>query len=272
MEAVVLIPARYGSTRFPGKPLSLIAGKYMIERTWQVAKSAKGVDEVYIATDDERIATAAANFGAKVQMTPSTCTNGTERILAALELLGLKPNIVINLQGDAPLTPPQAIEALIKTLKNDAHIGFATLAARLSQIQYNQLIKQKADGAPGGTLVTFDCKGKALYFSKSIIPFVRNAGDSNDNANHSPVYRHIGIYAYRFDVLKQYNSLAPTPLELTEGLEQLRALEHGIPIQVVTIDLQGRTHWSVDSPEDAKIAEQIIAREGELASPKLCST
>jgi 3-deoxy-manno-octulosonate cytidylyltransferase (CMP-KDO synthetase) len=264
MEAVIVIPARYASSRFPGKPLAMILGKSLLQRTWQIAKSVAGVDEVYVATEDERIADHATSFGAKAQITSSSCTNGTERILAALRALKIKPEIVINLQGDAVLTPPNTIETLLKTLKAEREVGFATLATRLNNQQYEELCHQKANGTAGGTLVTFDRSGKALYFSKSIIPFVRNRSNGSAGQDLPPVYRHIGLYAYRYEVLERYVSLAATPLETTEGLEQLRALENGISIRVVTVDYGGRTHWSVDSPDDAIVAEQIIKREGEL--------
>jgi 3-deoxy-manno-octulosonate cytidylyltransferase (CMP-KDO synthetase) len=269
MEAVIVIPARYGSTRFPGKPLAMIQGLSLLSRTWQIAKAVRGVDDVYVATDDERIADHAIGFGGKVQMTSPACANGTERILQALHLLRLKPAIVINLQGDALLTPPKAIEALVNALKNDKSLGFATLSTRLQRRQYEELLQQKSNGKPGGTLVTVDRQGKALYFSKSIIPYVRNADDYDNDG--LPVYRHIGLYGYRYDVLEYLVSLEPTPLELAEGLEQLRALENGIAIKVVEVDYHGRTHWSVDSPEDAKTAEQIILREGEILEPRACS-
>lgn len=264
MEAVIIIPARYGSTRFPGKPLSMILGKSLLQRTWQIAKAVAGIDEVYIATEDERIVAHATTFGAKTQITSAECTNGTERILEALKLLKLKPEIIINLQGDALLTPPHSIAALLSTLKKEPDVGFATLATRLNEEQFEELKSQKAQGQAGGTLVTFDLKGRALYFSKSLIPYVRNKNGNGKGSKLSPVFRHIGLYAYRYQVLERYVCLPASPLELTEGLEQLRALENGIPIRVVEVDYGGRTHWSVDSPEDAKVAEQIIQREGEI--------
>jgi 3-deoxy-manno-octulosonate cytidylyltransferase (CMP-KDO synthetase) len=242
----------------------MILGKSLLERTWRIAKAVKGVDEVYIATEDERIAEHATSFGAKAQITSSSCTNGTERILDALKRLALKPQIIINLQGDAVLTPPHSIEALVDTLKKKREVGFATLAVKLSEEQYEELRLKKTNSSASGTLVTFDRTGKALYFSKSIIPYVRHQSNGQKAQAGPPIYRHIGLYAYRYDVLTRYVNLEPTPLEICEGLEQLRALENGIPIQVVEVDYKGRTHWSVDSPEDAKMAEQIILREGEL--------
>src|SRR5262249_40646503 len=160
--AVIVIPARYASSRFPGKPLAMILGKSLLERTWRIAKAVKGVEEVYIATEDERIVEHATSFGAKRQITSSTCTNGTEQILDPLKRLALKPEIIINLQGDAVLTPPHSIAALLDTLKKKREVGFATLAVRLSEEQYEELRLQKSNGGAGGTLVTFDRSGKAL--------------------------------------------------------------------------------------------------------------
>jgi 3-deoxy-manno-octulosonate cytidylyltransferase (CMP-KDO synthetase) len=147
---------------------------------------------------------------------------------------------------------------LIQELDKESSADIATAATRLNQDQYRELLEQKVDGQPGGTLVTFDKRGRALYFSRSIIPFMRKYSPS------VPIYRHIGLYGYRYDALEKYVSLPPSPLELAEGLEQLRALENGMPIQVVPVDYNGRTHWAVDSPEDAKMAEKLILREGEL--------
>jgi 3-deoxy-manno-octulosonate cytidylyltransferase (CMP-KDO synthetase) len=264
MSVVIVIPARYGSTRFPGKPLAPILGKTLLQRTWLIAKAVKGADSVLIATDDDRICQHALSFGAEVQMTPTNCTNGTERCLSALSLRKLRPEIVINLQGDAVLTPPAVIEPLIAALTTNPEIEIATPATRLSLDAYEKLAQQKASGQAGGTLVTFDSKGRALYFSKSIIPFVRDLKDCRDNRSPLPVFRHIGLYGYRFEALSRLAALSATPLEKAEGLEQLRALENGMHIQVVQVDYKGRTHWSVDSPEDAELVKNIILAEGEL--------
>ena len=268
MHPVIVIPARYGSTRFPGKPMASILGVSLLERTWRVACEVEGVDSVIIATDDERIAEHATAFGAKTQMTSTKWRNGSERILEALQLFGLLPDIVINLQGDAVLTPPSVISALLKAFSTDTKKQFAvaTPCVQLTKAQYNELLSGKAKGIAGGTMVTFDQEGKALYFSRSIIPLLRD--DKSQMGEYVPVYRHIGLYAYRLGALTEYVKLKPTPLELAEGLEQLRLLEHGLPIKVVTVDYQGRTHWSIDYPEDVAIAEQIIKREGELVKTR----
>ncbi len=258
MNSLIVIPARYGSTRFPGKPLALIAGVSLLQRTWQIAKAVTGVTEVCIATDDERIRDHAVGFGATCVMTPSTCENGSERVCAALQEMHRSVDTVINLQGDAVLTPPWVIEALVQAMNADPALQMATPAVRVSTEQFKAIGDSKKGGAAAGTLVTFAHNGDALYFSKSMIPFIRNS------SGELPVYRHIGLYAYRPAVLKKLIEFKPGQFEIAEGLEQLRALENGIPVRVVLVDYRSRTHWSVDSPDDAKVVEQIIAREGEL--------
>lgn len=264
MRAAIVIPARYDSKRFPGKPLAKISGTSLLERTWRIACDVENIDSIIIATDDQRIVEHATAFGANVQMTDSKWTNGSERILQALQLQKLLPDIVINLQGDAVLTPPFVISALLNAFLMDANEKYsvATPAVQLTKSQYRQMLENKSKGITSGTLVTFDAENKALYFSRSIIPLLRD--DKTSNNDLVPVYRHIGIYAYRLKALNDYVRLAPTPLEIAEGLEQLRMLENGIAIKVVPVDYKGRTHWSVDHPEDIAIVESIIKKEGEL--------
>ncbi len=264
MSAVIVIPARYDSKRFPGKPLANILGKSLLERTWRIACEVENVDSVIIATDDHRIIDHAIGFGANVQMTDSKWANGSERILQALQLQKLSPDIVVNLQGDAVLTPPFVVSALLKAFSKDDNKKYsvATPSIQLTKSQYTDLLRNKNQDITSGTTVTFDSEYKALYFSRSIIPFLR--GDKTSASDLVPVYKHIGLYAYRLQALKDYVRLAPTPLELAEGLEQLRMLENGIPIKVVPVDYRGRTHWSVDHPEDIAIVESIIKKEGEL--------
>lgn len=256
-----MIPARYGSSRFPGKPLAPIAGRSLLERVWRIAKAVPGVSQVCVATDDERIASHVRSFGGTALMTSQSCTNGSERVYEALTLLNGSPSIVVNLQGDAVLMPPWVIGALVEEMVRDSSVQIATPAARLSKEQYESMLKSKEQGIVSGTTVTFDCFGNALYFSKGIIPFVRTAPSGEE----SPVYQHIGVYAYRTEALRKYISLPVGRFEAVEQLEQLRALENGLPIRVVEVSLRGRTMWSVDNPQDVDRCEDIIAREGELA-------
>ncbi|MGC1854686.1 MAG: 3-deoxy-manno-octulosonate cytidylyltransferase [Candidatus Aquirickettsiella sp.] len=255
---VIIIPARYQSSRFPGKPLALINGYSLLYRVWSIAKTIKEVDEVYIATDHVEIQTHAVGFGAKVLMTEE-CNNGTERIFSALTLLTNKPEIILNLQGDAVLTPPWVIQALIDAMINNSQLEITTPATLINIEQYFLMKKAKLKGEVGGTMVVCDKDLNALYFSKSMIPYLRNT-----QMESPPLYRHIGLYAYRYSALASYISLPPTPLERLEGLEQLRLLENGKSIRVILVDYKGHTHASVDSPEDVIRVEQLIEAEGEL--------
>ena len=259
MNIAVIIPSRYASTRFPGKPLAEIAGKSLLARVWAIAKSAAGVSGVYVATDDSRIFDHARAFGAEVVMTPADCANGGERVLAAARLIDPRPDAVVNLQGDAALTPPWVLQAVIDAMKADPSLPMVTAAVRLTPEQLREMEASKDSSPTSGTLVVFDRHQNALYFSKALIPSLREPG-----AAQTPHYRHVGIYGYRLDVLKNLQQLPEGPLERAEKLEQLRALENGIPVRVVIVDYRGRTHWSVDTPEDAAKTAAIIAREGEL--------
>ncbi len=261
MQTAIIIPVRYGSTRFPGKPLAQISGHSMLERVWRIASAASTTAKVFIATDDERIAEAAKTLGASVVMTPKDCLNGGERVLAALKNLNLPDlDVVVNFQGDAVLTPPWIVAELINAFHKDPQISIATPAVRLNPEASRELSAAKQSGSSSGTLVTFDKVFNALYFSKSFIPYRRGTAAFET----APVYRHIGMYAYRPAVLEKLNNLPETELERSEGLEQLRALENQIPIRIVPVDYRGRSHASVDNPEDIAVVEKIIAAEGEL--------
>jgi 3-deoxy-manno-octulosonate cytidylyltransferase (CMP-KDO synthetase) len=175
----------------------------------------------------------------------------------AVQRAAIAEDIVINLQGDALLTPPWVLEALIDEMTRDATPDIVTPAVKLEGASLDEFLRQKQITPASGTTAVFDLKHNALYFSKRVIPFARKSG-------HAGINRHIGLYGYRKASLARYVSLPATPLELTEGLEQLRALEHGMTVRVVLVDYRGRTHWSVDAPEDVQAAEDIIRREGEL--------
>ncbi len=264
MRTTIVIPSRFGSTRFPGKPLADIAGKSLIQRVYEIGQAVEGVDDVIVATDDDRIFEHVEGFSGKAVMT-GECVNGTERVWQAVEKMDTKPDVIINLQGDAVLTPPWTIQAVVDEMKADRSVLLCTPAVRMTDELYKKITDAKAQGEVGGTTVVFNKKHDAMYFSKNIIPYVRERVGEK-----LPVFRHIGLYGYTYACLERYLKLDPTELELTEGLEQLRALENGIPIRVVEVSYddpatgKARTHWAVDSPEDAKRAEQIIAEEGEL--------
>lgn len=266
MSLRIVIPARFGSTRFPGKPLRTIAGVPLLQRVWALGASALGKDNVTVTTDDTRIADFCATIGAACVMTSPDIPNGTERAHAALKQLPPDVDQIINLQGDAVLTPPWVIRAIMDAMVSDSSLGIFTPAVRLTKDGLEKLRAAKASGEVGGTTVTFDNDHNALYFSKSIIPFVRTVAETakQNGADNLPVFRHIGLYGYRREALAQLVALPPGTLEQTEKLEQLRALENGLKIRVVEVDYRGRSHIGIDSPEDANRAESIIAAEGEL--------
>ena len=239
----LVIPARWGSTRFPGKCLHLIAGKPLVQHVWERSLQAKGISSVLIATDDDRIAEAALNFGADVVMTSPDHPSGTDRIAeVASRLKGITH--YINVQGDEPMIDPHLIASLAKTLKRDPKIRMITAATPFTD-------PREADD-PNCVKVVLDANGDALYFSRSRIPYHR---DAKDKASAVTPLLHLGIYGYRRDILKKLVRLAPSPLEQCEKLEQLRALEHGIPISVVLTSHRG---VGVDTPADAVRVEKLL--------------
>lgn len=222
----VLIPARYQSTRLPGKPLLQIAGKPMLQHVHEKAL-ASGARSVVIATDDERIAAAARKFSATVCMTSPGHDSGSERLAEAVELLGLEENeIIVNLQGDEPLMPPELLRQVAQGLARHADIDMATLCTRI--LDAGELFD------PNAVKVVMDARGRALYFSRAPIPWDRDAFavSREQLPEHVPHYRHLGLYAYRVAYLKQYAALSPCALEQRESLEQLRVLWHGAAIHV----------------------------------------
>jgi 3-deoxy-manno-octulosonate cytidylyltransferase (CMP-KDO synthetase) len=255
LSAIIIIPSRYQSTRLPAKPLCTIAGRKLVERVWKIATAIQGVDDIVVATDHPDISDAVTAFGGRAVMTPEECRNGTERALAAVEALKIKPDIIVNMQGDAPVTPPWVVQAMVDGMKADPKAGLCTPAVRLSGAALEKFLAEKKVTPTSGTTVVMDKDGYAMYFSKAVIPYPR--GDAQ-------VFRHIGLYAYRYDTLKQMTVLPESPLEKIEKLEQLRALENGIRIRVVEVDYRGHSHASVDTPEDVSRVEAIIAAEGEL--------
>jgi 3-deoxy-manno-octulosonate cytidylyltransferase (CMP-KDO synthetase) len=261
MKTAIVIPARYGSSRFPGKPLHPVLGVSMLERVWRIATSIDNAAEVLVATEDRRIVDFAEGFGARAVMTSESCANGTERTAEALKVAGVSAEIIVNLQGDALLTPPWVLDAMIDDMRGDPGADIVTPAVRLDGRALDEFLEMKEATPASGTSVVFDNRRRALYFSKRVIPFIRKTG-------HATVHRHIGLYAFRAESLDRYVRLPQTPLEITEGLEQLRALEHGMTIKVAVVDYRGRSHGSVDSPEDVAFVERLIAREGELVEPR----
>ena len=242
----VVIPARYQSTRFPGKALHLLAGKPMIEYVYQNAL-ASGADEIIIATDDARIETAAHTFGAEVCMTSEQHSSGTDRLAEVADQRGWGADVLlINLQGDEPLMPPDSIRYCAKLLHDDAHSEVATLASPLAVTD--------DINDPNTVKVVVDAQGRALYFSRATIPFCRDR-DQQDSA-HKLALRHHGIYAYRCDALRQIVAAPPSELEVIEQLEQLRAMWLGFTIRVGIVDEAPGP--GVDTPEDAAKVQRLL--------------
>ena len=241
MKVICVIPARYSSTRLPGKPLKLIAGVPMICRVYDRASQAKRIDKAIVATDDDRIFTAVKDYGGKVMMTRADHPTGTDR-LAEVAAAFDDVDVIVNVQGDEPLIEPSLIDELIALFNEDTDLKMATVATELKE---EEDIKN-----PNNVKVISDLNGYALYFSRSVIPYPRNAGKS-------AVCKHIGIYAYRRDFLLKYAKMSPTPLEQSESLEQLRALENGYKIKVLRSDNQ---FIGVDTEEDLKLVNEIYAK------------
>jgi len=220
---------------------------------------AKSASRVVVATDDDRIADAARGFGAEVVMTSSECRNGTERCAEALANLGEAYDIVVNLQGDAPLTPPWFVEALVEGLAAAPEMGVATPVLRTEGAALNGFLEDRRAGRVGGTTAVFDRAGRALYFSKEVIPYLPRAFGAEEM---TPVFHHVGVYAYRPAALAAYVGWEPGPLETLEGLEQLRFLENGVPVLCVEVEARGRAFWELNNPEDVPRIEAMLSRMG----------
>lgn len=257
-RAVAIIPARWASTRFPGKPLAQIQNKPMIQWVVEQAQKASRISEVIVATDDIRIVEAVHGFGGKAVMTSPDHATGSDRIAEVAS--GLKCDIVVNVQGDEPLIPPQNIDQVVDTLEKDPSLNVATLMMAINDPD------EIAD--PHVVKVVADQKGRALYFSRSPIPFHRDEWESGSPEDLSKskdkgmtqVYKHIGLYAYTRLFVLELSRMAPTPLEQLEKLEQLRILEHGIPIQ---IGITEQPSMGVDHSEDLERVERFLEKQNQ---------
>lgn len=263
-KTVIIIPARYASSRFEGKPLALLTGatgaaRSLIQRSWDTACEVPGVDDIFVATDDDRIAQAVRDFGGQVIMTSDTCRNGTERVAEALQGLAAPADIVVNLQGDAPLTPPWFITGLIEEMKRDREVQMATPVLQCDGHTLNMFIEDRRNGQVGGTTAVFDRNWDALYFSKEVLPFTDKpyAADAG-----TPVYHHVGAYAYRPKTLGQYVSWPEGALERLEGLEQLRFLDQAVKVRCVLVEGKGRVFWELNNPVDVARIEGVLKQNG----------
>ena len=264
MSVLVIVPARHASRRFPGKPLVPLRGatgetRSLVLRAWDAARALSGVDRVVVATEDGRIRAEAEAGGAEVVMTSPEARNGSERCAEAHAALGGGYEIVVNLQGDAPLTPPWFVEPLIDALRRDAAADLATPVLRCDGAALAALRAERAAGRVGGTTAVFGADHGALYFSKEIVPFVEGTPEA---AAATPVFHHVGVYAWRAEALAAYPGLAEGPLERLEGLEQLRVLEAGRRILCVEVAARGRPFWEVNNPGDVAVVEAALARLG----------
>ena len=262
MTTLIAIPARYASTRYPGKPLVSLKGpdgeKTLIRRSWEAAMAVKGVDRVVVATDDDRIRSHAEAFGAEVVMTSSAAQNGTERCAeVAAKLPGF--DVVVNLQGDAPLTPSWFVEDLIAGLRADPGADIATPVLRCDGRALNGFLADRRAGRVGGTTAVFGAGMRGLYFSKEVIPFT---GKTYADADETPVFHHVGVYAYRPAALAAYPAWPVGPLETLEGLEQLRFLENGRQVLCVEVQAKGRQFWELNNPSDVAVIEAMMASAG----------
>lgn len=266
MNIAIVIPARYGSTRFPGKPLAKIGDQTMLQRVVDVAKKAakkyNNVD-VMVTTEDQSIAAHAEEIGVTCIMTSANCPTGSDRVLEAVKKSDNTYDFVINFQGDAPFTPPDILSEMIKYIQSESAIEVITPVHQLSWEELDTLKETKKTTPFSGTTVVKDENGKALWFSKLIIPAIR---EEDRNAKRSPVFQHIGIYGYKLETLETFVSLPQSHYEQLEGLEQLRLLENGISIQTVEVNIPAGTLQSgIDSPEDIERAEALLAARGEAA-------
>lgn len=238
MHIACIIPARYGSTRLPGKPLAMIGDKPMIQRVYEQVSKATEIEKVIVATDDQRVYDAVVAFGGQAMMTRPDHLTGTDR-LAEVAATHTEIDVIINVQGDEPLIDANVIDALAREFKEDSSLQMGTVGCPLLEEEYNE---------PSAVKVIVNRLGNAMYFSRSLIPYPRNAFVQ-------PPLKHVGMYGYQRQFLLDYAKMDPTPAELTESLEQLRALENGYTIRVITTD---QRFVGVDTPEDLDRVNEIF--------------
>lgn len=246
MKFIGVIPARYASTRFPGKPLAMLGGKSVIQRVYEQVSSV--LDSAYVATDDERIRQAVEAFGGKAVMTSPDHKSGTDRIEEAVRKIGGSFDVVINIQGDEPFIQRSQLEEIIRCF-DDAETQIATLGKPFDKAQGFAAVEN-----PNSPKIVIDNRGYALYFSRSVIPFIRGK-ETAEWMDHYPFLKHLGIYAYRTEVLHEITRLPQSSLELAESLEQLRWLQNGYRIKVGLTDVET---VGIDTPEDLERAEAFL--------------
>ena len=244
MKFIGIIPARYASTRFPGKPLAILGGKPVIQHVYE--KVAASLEESYVATDDQRIYDAVIGFGGKAVMTRTDHKSGTDRIEEAIEKIGGEWDVIVNVQGDEPFVDKSQLETICHCF-DDANTQIATLGKAFTCME--------AVENPNSPKIVVDNQGFAMYFSRSVIPFVRGK-EKEEWLSHYPFLKHLGIYAYRREVLREVTQLPQSSLEIAESLEQLRWLQNGYKIKVGKTDIET---VGIDTPQDLKRAEEFLA-------------
>ena len=267
MKTAIIIPARYASTRFPGKPLAKIAGRSMLSRVVDIGRRAiTGHDNVtlMVATNDQRIADHCREIGVECVMTSDECPTGSDRVLEAAQKSSGGFDFLVSLQGDAPFTPAEALSLMLEAAMDNPGLEVVTPVIRLRWSELEALREAKKTTPFSGTTVTIGPDGHALWFSKNIIPAIRKEKDLRGQGEFSPVYQHLGLYGYRTDVLERYVRLPQGHYEQLEGLEQLRLLENEITVHTVEVGLEkGLVQSGIDSPEDLARAEALIKAHGE---------
>lgn len=246
MKVIGIIPARYASSRFPGKPLAKLGGKYVIQRV--VEQVGAVLDDVYVATDDERIYNTVTSMGAKAVMTRPDHQSGTDRIAEALEKIGGNFDVVVNIQGDEPFIQKSQIETVVACF-NDADTQIATLGKKFATIEEAK--------NPNSPKIILDNRSYAMYFTRALAPYIRGK-EENQWIDVYPFLKHIGLYAYRTEVLREVTKLPQSPLEIAEGLEQLRWLQNGYKIKVGLTEVET---VGIDTPEDLQRAELFLAQQ-----------
>ena len=250
MKFVGIIPARYASTRFPAKVLAMLNGKTVIQRVYEQVRDC--FDELYVATDDSRIADVVTSFGGKAVMTSEDCKNGTERCFDACRKLNIECDVVVNVQGDEPFIQRKQIESLMSCFA-DERTDIATLVKPFEESDGWERLSN-----PNSPKVVLDGDNFAMYFSRSVVPYLRGV-EQNEWLSQHVFYKHLGVYAYRLDVLKEITTLQQSPLEKVESLEQLRWLEHGYKIKVGVTDIET---IGIDTPEDLERAKEFASSIG----------
>lgn len=264
MRYAIIIPARYGSTRFPGKPLVDLGGRSMLQHVYDNAKAAsesmRDACSIMVATEDARIQQHCEAHDMDCVMTSDACETGTDRVMEAVSQLDERPDFVLNLQGDAPFTYADIIRKVMDDYANAPDVDIVTPVVQLGWDSLDTLRSNKVATPFSGTTAILDSDRRAIWFSKNILPAIRKEEKWREKLSTSPVYRHIGLYGYRLDALEKYVTFEPTLYEQLEGLEQLRALENGLSIRAVILEEGDQPSMSgIDSPEDLERARKLLA-------------